>query len=123
LLLKFSTIHLEIIQLQKKIKKLGFFFPLGDLGTWIEPSSPPPPRAPRPKRKKKKGVPSPPLFSSHKDAQKKKKKKKKKKYSGGCCFTLAMGCTGISQGGVTPVHCVSFCLSGYVVSLSLDSKP
>jgi hypothetical protein len=29
---------------------------------------------------------------------KKEKKKKKKKYSGGCCFTLAMGCTGISQG-------------------------
>jgi hypothetical protein len=28
----------------------------------------------------------------------KKEEKKKKKYSGGCCFTLAMGCTGIIQG-------------------------
>jgi hypothetical protein len=67
---KNSTIHLEIIQLQKK-KKKRFFFP---------------------------------------------------SVVGAASFS-GSGMHGYKPGGVTPVHCVSFCLSGYVVAVSLDSKP
>jgi hypothetical protein len=93
-----STIPLEIIS---STLKNQVFFPLGDLGTWIEPGFPPASPPPSLPEKRERG----PSYSLHRHfflvtimPKKKEGKKKKKKYGGGCCFALAVGRTGISQG-------------------------
>ncbi len=79
----------------------------------LSPVSLPPPRPPPPRKKKKRPFISfaPPLFPGHKNTLKKRRKKEKEEVQWWVLLRSCHGMHGYKPKGVTPVRCVSFCLS------------